>query len=98
MVHRLIPIVKNGRTMLGADGLTLRKCLLGRAPINNWMVLLTALFFLLMSVFFKLESDNFNNVLSMAKDQQALIERQQEIIERLVITRPESVYSDTPAY
>ena len=94
----LVATVRSGLTMLRVTGLTLRKYLSGKAPVSNWMVVLMILFILLISVFFKLQSDNFNNVLRMAEDGQALIQQQQEIIESLAIAQPGPIHSGTPPY
>ena len=95
---RLVLIVRSGMTGLRTSGLTLGKYLSGKAPVSNWMVVLMVLFILTISVFFKLQSDNFNNVLRMAEDGQVVIQQQQEIIDSLAIGQPGPIHSGTPPY
>ena len=95
---RLVLAVRSVLTALRASAPTLGKYLSGKAPVSNWMVVLMVLFILTISFFFKLQSDNFNNVLRMAEDGQVIIQQQQEIIDSLAQGQPGPIHSGTPPY
>jgi hypothetical protein len=77
---------------------TMKKYLLGRAPISNWLFLLMAVCILLMAVFFKIDMDSYNTVDKIVQDQQALIDTQQKIIERFAPPPAEAIHIYTSPY
>jgi hypothetical protein len=75
--------------------MTLKKYLLRKASVGNWLFLLMALCIVLQLVFIQLEVGSFNNVKKIAEDQQAIIDLQQEIMEAAGIPSTEAVHFDS---
>ncbi len=73
----------------------LKKYMLSRASIGNWLFWMMALCILLQFVFLQIEVGSFNNVEKIARDQQAIIDLQQEIIRSAGIPGAEAVHFDS---
>jgi hypothetical protein len=72
--------------------------LLRKASISNWLLWLMALCILLMAVFFKMQLDNYNVVVLIAENQQAIIDMQQTIMESPTPANSEPVHFDILPY
>ena len=94
----IVRTIENGCSATAAVGRAFKRYLGRRAIISNWVIVLLVAFIMLVSVFFKLGNDNFNNVMRMARDQQAIIEQQQEIIDWLATGHAEPLRLESPAY